>query len=90
MREIIATVTSKGQVTVPAEVRRHLGIEPGGTVAFVIDGDEVRVRPPRFTLETVLGSIAPLSGTTTADFERQIEAAMDEAAERRVRKLGLG
>ena len=89
MREIIATVTSKGQVTVPAEVRRHLGIKPGATVAFVIDGDEVRVRPPRFTLETVLGSIEPLSGTTTADFERQIEAAMDEAAERRVRKLGL-
>lgn len=30
-----ARVTSKGQVTIPAEVRRELGIEPGDTILFV-------------------------------------------------------
>lgn len=30
-------VTSKGQVTIPLEVRRKLGIEPGSEVEFELD-----------------------------------------------------
>ena len=30
-----ATVTSKGQITIPAQVRTTLGIEPGDRVEFV-------------------------------------------------------
>lgn len=30
-----ATVTSKGQVTIPAEVRAELGLRPGSRLAFV-------------------------------------------------------
>jgi antitoxin PrlF len=30
-------VTSKGQVTIPLEVRRRLGIEPGSEVEFELD-----------------------------------------------------
>jgi antitoxin PrlF len=49
MKEIIATVSSKGQVTVPAEVRKHLGIKEGDKLSFVI-GDEgsVTVEAPRY------------------------------------------
>ena len=36
-------VTSKGQVTIPQEVRRRLGIEPGSEVDFQIDDDVVRL-----------------------------------------------
>ncbi len=32
------TVTSKGQVTIPKAVRASLGIEPGHSVAFEMDG----------------------------------------------------
>lgn len=40
-------VTSKGQVTIPKDVRRRLGIEPGSEVDFQIDDDVVRlVRRP--------------------------------------------
>lgn len=40
-------VTSKGQVTIPQEVRRRLGIEPGTEVEFEVDDDVVRlVRRP--------------------------------------------
>lgn len=40
-------VTSKGQVTIPQEVRRRLGIEPGTEVDFEVDDDVVRlVRRP--------------------------------------------
>jgi AbrB family looped-hinge helix DNA binding protein len=36
-------VTSKGQVTIPQEVRRRLGIEPGSEVEFELDRDGARL-----------------------------------------------
>lgn len=36
-------VTSKGQVTIPGEVRKRLGIEPGSEVDFELDGDGARI-----------------------------------------------
>lgn len=36
-------VTSKGQVTIPLDVRRTLGIEPGSEVRFEVDGDGARL-----------------------------------------------
>ncbi len=36
-------VTSKGQVTIPLEVRRRLGIEPGSEVEFELDRDGARL-----------------------------------------------
>jgi hypothetical protein len=47
----------------------------------------VNTGKPVFALDNVLGSIAPLPGTTTENFEAQIEDATEEAAERRVRKM---
>ncbi len=38
-----STVTQKGQVTIPAAVRRKLGLRTGDRVAFVQDGDRVLV-----------------------------------------------
>jgi antitoxin PrlF len=49
MREIISTITSKGQVTIPAEVRKYLGIKSNNKVAFVIDAEgKVQLRVPRY------------------------------------------
>jgi antitoxin PrlF len=40
----IATITSKGQLTLPKEVRDHLHVDAGDKVEFVIgEGGEVRV-----------------------------------------------
>jgi AbrB family looped-hinge helix DNA binding protein len=36
-------VTSKGQVTIPLDVRRRLGIEPGSEVQFEVDDHGVRL-----------------------------------------------
>ncbi len=36
-------VTSKGQVTIPQEIRRRLGIEPGSEVQFEVEDDGVRM-----------------------------------------------
>ena len=49
MKEIISTITSKGQVTIPAEVRRYLGIKTNDKIAFVIDAEgTVRLKVPRY------------------------------------------
>ena len=48
MAEFVATMTSKGQLTVPVAVRRKLGLDAGDQVAFVIDdegGARLRRRP---------------------------------------------
>jgi AbrB family looped-hinge helix DNA binding protein len=42
-----AKLTSKGQVTVPREVRRFLGVGAGDRLMFESDGKGVRVRPVR-------------------------------------------
>ena len=40
-----ATITSKGQITVPREVRRMLGVRSGDKLLFESDGKGVRIRP---------------------------------------------
>ena len=42
-----AKLTSKGQITVPREVRRLLGVRAGDRLLFESDGKAVRVRPVR-------------------------------------------
>ncbi len=39
----IATLTSKGQVTLPKSVRQLLGIDTGGKIAFDVRGGEIVV-----------------------------------------------
>lgn len=48
------TVSEKGQVVIPATIRRRLGIAPGSKLDFELEGDSIRVRlrksvPPSHT-----------------------------------------
>lgn len=40
----MARLTSKGQVTIPREVRERLGLEPGTEVSFEVEGETVLMR----------------------------------------------
>ena len=60
MHEIWASVTERGQVTIPAEVRKALGIKKREKVVFVMEDGVVVLRKPRFTLETAMASIPAL------------------------------
>jgi AbrB family looped-hinge helix DNA binding protein len=42
-----ATITSKGQITVPVEVRKMLGVRAGDKLMFENDETGIRVRPVR-------------------------------------------
>lgn len=39
------TVSDKGQVVIPAAIRRRLGLGPGSKLDFELEGDSIRVRP---------------------------------------------
>jgi antitoxin PrlF len=43
----VATVTSKGQITVPLEVRTHLGLREGDRVEFLTENGVMVMRPSR-------------------------------------------
>ncbi len=86
--EVVATITGKGQVTIPKEIRRRLGVGTSGKVAFVVSDDgTIEIRPARYTVASVRGAVPALPGTTTADFDVQIREAFEEAAEEKVREL---
>jgi AbrB family looped-hinge helix DNA binding protein len=42
-----STISSKGQVTVPIEVRRRLGLKVGDRVEFIFEGGHTVLRPAR-------------------------------------------
>ena len=73
MAEHLSTITRKGQVTIPAEIRRALHLKEGDTVTWRQDGDEVRLLPARFSLESAFGSIEPRQ--RPEDFEALEQAA---------------
>jgi antitoxin PrlF len=52
-----ATVTSKGQITLPIEVRRRLGLKKGDKVEFVYDEDGRTIVRPEITDEDPLAKM---------------------------------
>lgn len=81
----VATMTSKGQLTVPLEVRRKLGLQPGDKVQFIIEGDGALMRPERkHGIEALFGI---LSGTGIhLTVEEMHEAAVDAVVEKVMRR----
>lgn len=68
-----ATVTPRSQVTLPAEVRRRLGIRARDQAIFAIEEGQVRLLPATFTLESAAGSVEALG--RVADTEDQVREA---------------
>lgn len=61
-------VTRKGQVTIPLEVRRALGIHPGSDVEFRIEEQGVRlVVDPERVAEEIAGLRGAGSGELSTD-----------------------
>jgi antitoxin PrlF len=53
-----ATMTTKGQITVPKEIRDALNLQPGDLVDFVLTGDRVaEMRPRNRRLADLIGMI---------------------------------
>lgn len=72
-REVI-TVSSRGQITLPAGMRNHLGIEPGGALIVEECAGELRLKPAA-VLEMEMYSDEQIAGwdqpDALSDHERQ-------------------
>lgn len=76
-----ATVTSKGQITIPAEVRRKLGLRPGARVEFVPMDDGSYAIAPKTGSVTALKGVVP-APPVPVTLEEMDDAIGDGAAER--------
>lgn len=67
----VATLTSKGQITVPKQVRDALAVEPGDKLAFRIHADgSVTVEAETVELATLRGVLKPKAKGVTLDHIR--------------------
>lgn len=73
-----AKVTSKGQITVPKEIREALGVGPGDTIVFERNGGNISVRPVR-----PKGVFAKYRGTVDLGIGRGREAVIRAVRELR-------
>lgn len=67
-----STVTSKGQVTIPKEIRRALGIRQGSRVAFAHEGGKVELRVVHQAPQSVVSGFGMLDARgkrLPADFD---------------------
>jgi AbrB family looped-hinge helix DNA binding protein len=60
MQEFEATLTEKGQVTIPLEIRRLIGLQPRDKVRFEVEGDVVKIRRASSKLLAGYGAVPPL------------------------------
>ncbi len=66
-----ATLTSKGQVTIPKEVRDRLGLDTGARLAFrVRDDGIVELSPENVDLMSLYGTVKPpVRGVSVEDMK---------------------
>jgi antitoxin PrlF len=75
-----ATLTSKGQLTVPKSVRERLGLRSGDRVSFEFEGDSVILRVERRrSLDELKGSLPATREYPGKEVERRV--AREHAAE---------
>jgi len=82
----LSSVSPKGQITVPAEMRRALGIAPGGKVRFVLKGKQVLIEPYE---EPPLSSLFGLAKAGKSQGVADLDAALDEAMTARAAGKGV-
>lgn len=87
------TITSKGQLTIPKDVRDQLGIEPGTRFFVTVRDGQVVAMPKNRRLADLAGFLGrpPAgSGATLQDLDDAIAGAVAEEDERIAREWNSG
>jgi AbrB family looped-hinge helix DNA binding protein len=84
MHEFVGIVGPKGQITLPAEVRRRLGLRPKDRVQIRVEDDAVTIAPAPPGFLTGYQSIPALDPPRSLQEMSQIAA--EEAAENAARE----
>jgi len=85
MKEIVATMTQKGQVTIPVEIRHLLGLKAKDKIAFSIDEGNIRLAPAKYTLENVYGVVKPIN--KPEDFKKLKQIAIKEHVKKVIEEM---
>lgn len=73
-------LTSKGQLTIPVELRTLLNIKEGDRLAFVLDDNERIIEVQPKTKKSIRGVMGALKSTSSIDVDEAIELAITERA----------
>ncbi|MBA2276136.1 MAG: AbrB/MazE/SpoVT family DNA-binding domain-containing protein [Chloroflexia bacterium] len=84
MRTMTSSMSQKGQVTIPVEVRERLGLKPKDRVRFRVEGDSVLIEPYRSNLAAFYQSVPALDPPRS--WKEVEEIAHDEHAEHAARE----
>ena len=77
----VSTITSKGQTTIPGEIRRHLKLKPGDRIEFVVEPDgKVVLVPATVDVRELKGILAPAPRRVSLE---EMKAAIRRRAGRR-------
>ena len=87
MQEYRTTVTRKGQITIPAEIRRILGLKEGDHVALVLDRGQVRLSRSQGVVAHTAGMLKTTGAPLTA--EELCEAGEQAIADATVERSGV-
>jgi len=82
----ISVLTSKGQMTIPKQVRKALNLKPSEKVIIVVDGDQAIIKPLRGNILDIGGSIQVPDRGKPADFKK----IREEVRKRVARKVAKG
>lgn len=85
--EIVTTITSGGQATIPKQVRDMLGLESPGKVMFKKTDEGVIVQRPKSPGE-IMGKYAPDEGPSLTEQLREDREAETEEDEERASSFG--
>ena len=77
---IFGSVTSKGQTTIPKEIRDRLGLEAGTRIEWSIEDGKATLRPRKIRAVDLAG-ILHRPGMKPLSIEEMDEAIMDAVAE---------
>jgi antitoxin PrlF len=76
----IATLTRKGQTTIPKDVRRRIGLKPGDKIRFMVNPDgTIALVPVTLSVKQLRGMLPRPEHPAT--IEEMNEAIADAAAE---------
>ena len=67
-----ASVTVKGQVTIPARIRQKFSLERGGKVVFSVEGDRIILKPLHESVEDAFGLVKSKRGVSLAQMEEAV------------------
>ena len=79
---LTATIGTKGQIVIPAEIRHQFGLEPGQRVGVVAEGDRITLTPIPVDLIEYLTGCLKDGPSLTAELVREHAEELRRDAER--------